>query len=235
MELADYVDRLLELRRTIGSGLILPLLVFHAAAFIIPLPTLLTAPGSGGVVDYLITSGGSIASFWLVIAAVAIAVKLMPPAALDACLRPIPLIGRTWRELDYWRIARHVEMLTSAGLDVITALRVTGSTCRSPRIARALDRAANQAEQTTASVSEALAAQRVFPEEFIALWSTGEESGRLDEMLQHLARRFAERCQNRIREIGRWLPRIVYGVVMFWLATQIIRGALSYIQLLNSF
>jgi type II secretory pathway component PulF len=125
-------------------------------------------------------------------------------------------------------------MLIGAGLGVIAALRIASRTCRSRRIGLALDRAAEQAEQTTVSVSEALAAQRVFPEEFIALWSTGEESGRLDDMLQHLAARFSDRCQNRIRAIGRWIPRIVYGFVMLYLASQIIRGMMNYINLLNS-
>ncbi len=232
-DLANHVTDLLELRRMIQSGLVLPLLVFHAAAFIIPLPALLLSQDNG-MTGYLAASAGLVAMFWLVIAGGGIALKLMPSRLLDASLRPIPLVGRTWRELDYARIARQVEMLTSAGLDVITALRFAGSTCHSPRLAAAMDRAADQAEHTTASVSEALAAQGVFPEDFIALWSTGEQSGRLDRVLRDLADRYASRCRDRMREIGRWLPRIVYGLVMIYLAIQILRGALNYIDLINS-
>ena len=68
----------------------------------------------------------------------------------------------------------------------------------------------------------------------ISLWSTGEQSGRLDEMLTRLAKHFAERCQRRMLILATWLPWLVYAAVSAYLVVQIFRLALNYINMLNS-
>lgn len=230
-ELADYLDELISLRRTILSGLLLPALILHAAAFIVPLPTLVIGNGPGA---YLVASLGFLAAVWVITGLLLGIVRSLSPATLDKLVRPLPLLGRTWRELDYWRVAGNLEMLITAGLGVIPGLRICAELCRSPRIARALHQAADRSETDGTPVSVGLRDSRAFPTDFIQLWATGEESGKLDEMLQRLARHFAERCRQRIRELAKWLPRLIYGAVMLYVALQILRLGASYVNLLNS-
>ncbi len=231
MELADFTEQLHAMRRTILTGLILPALVLHAAAFVVPLPSFLLG---GSLAGYVLASVGFIAAVWLVVILVVVLGRSASPATLDSILRPLPIFGRTWRELDYWRLVSNMEMLTNAGLGVIPALRLCADTCRSPRTAAVLRQAADAAELRGEPVSTALERAREFPPEMTAMWATGEQSGRLDDIFQRLAVQLADRCRRRMEEVARWTPRLIYAAVCVYLITQILRLAANYVNLLNS-
>jgi len=230
-ELAERTDQQIVLRRTVLSGLLLPGIILIVAAFIVPLPKLLI---DGTLTGYLVSSIGFLVAILLFILLLLLILRSLSPAALDSLLRPLPLIGSTWREFDYWRLTSSMEMLTNAGLGIIESLRESGDLCRSPRIRAAVNRAADLAETAGEPVSTGLAASGEFPVEMMALWSTGEQSGHLDDMLRRLADQFAERSQTRLQEVARWLPRVVYGLVSLYVIFQILRMAAGYVDLLNS-
>ena len=223
-ELADFTERLIQMRRTILTGLALPIFYIHAVVFIPRLPDLVLGNTSLG--GYLMSSFGALAFLYALVLGGLLAVRIASRsrygiAVLDGVIRPIPIIGKTWRELDYWRIASGMEMLINAGLGVISALRQCASFCRSPRIAGALRRAADEAE-AGGTVSLSLDQSGEFPAEMISLWATGEESGRLDEMLMRSAKYFADRCQHRMQMLSKWLPRIIYFGVIIYVAWYIL-------------
>lgn len=56
-------------------------------------------------------------------------------ATLDTLLRPVPVIGRRWRDLEHWRVVSGMEMMTNAGIGVGAALRECADFCLSPRLA----------------------------------------------------------------------------------------------------
>ncbi len=219
------------MRRTIATGLILPAIILTLAAFIVPLPKLLL---DGSLTGYLVASVGFLIAVVLVVGLGLALGRALSPATRDSLLRPLPVIGRTWRELDYWRITGSMEMLTSAGLGVVAAVRETAALCRSPKLAAALHRTADQSEQRGEPVSAGLAASGEFPPEMIALWATGEQSGRLDEALGRLADDYADRCERRMQELARWLPRVAYALVSLYVISQIFRLAFGYVNLLES-
>ena len=134
-ELADFTEQLIAMRRTILSGLAFPALILTVAAFVVPLPKLFI---DGTLTGYLVSSVGFLATVLLLLVLLLLLIRSLSPATRDHLLRPLPIIGRTWRELDYWRIASSMEMLTAAGLGVVEALRETAPLCRSPRLTRAL-------------------------------------------------------------------------------------------------
>jgi type II secretory pathway component PulF len=236
IELAEFTERLIEIRNTVLTGLLLPGAMLHAAAFIVPFPALFLG---GSREAYLQASVGFLAIIWgiAVGGVVAVRICLRSPAGsavLDAIIRPIPIFGRSWRELDYWRVSSGMGMLIDAGLGVVESLRQCARFCRSPRIARALCRTADAAERGVPP-SETLQASGAFPGEMVGLWATGEQSGKLDETFAHLSKMFAERCQRRMQEVARWVPRIMYGAVMIYMVIQIFELAGRYISALESF
>ena len=83
-------------------------------------------------------------------------------------------------------------------------------------------------------VSQALAFTGVFPEDLIQLWATGEQSGKMDEMLDRLAHLYEERWRNSLDQFVAWLPRIGYGLVVVYVVWQIFAGFSAYINTLNS-
>jgi type II secretory pathway component PulF len=230
-ELADYLEELARLRRAVLTGLILPGVMLHAAALIVPLSRLFV---EGSVAGYLAAVVAFLAPFWLAAAAIVAVFRLLPPATLAALVDPLPLVGSTWRDLDQWRVSRSVQMLTNAGVGVIAALRVAATLARHPRLAATLVAAAENAEHRGERVSTTLAASRLFPDELIGLWATGEESGKLDECLGRIADRAAERCQQRFQLLARWLPYAVYAAVAVLIAVEIIRLGARYVALLQS-
>lgn len=227
LELAEFTEELVALRRMILSGLALPAVYLAITAFIGPLPALL-AGGSTG--SYLTSSVGFLACVGLVIGGGIFAFNRAPGTLLDRLLRPLPLVGATWVELDYWRLTRNLAMLSRTSLGVIESVRLCAETCHSPRLATALRRAADEAEARGAPLSPALRASGEFPAELIALWQTGEHTGSLDDTFRRLAKLFGERCQNRLRELARWTPRVAYLAIVIYMAFQILRLAGSYLH-----
>ncbi len=235
IQLADFTERLIQIRGTMLTGMLLPGALVHAAAFIVPFPAFFL----GGTVEaYLRSSVGFLAVIWAIAIGGVVIVRIclrsaIGSAILDAIIRPTPVFGTSWRELDYWRVASGMGMLTEAGLGVVQSLRQCAKFCRSPRTATALRRAADAAEAGVPA-SESLGQSGAFPAEMISLWATGEQSGKLDEMLAYLSKHFAERFQRRMEEVAKWAPRFAYVAVMIYLVMQILKLATQYVNALNS-
>ena len=230
-ELADFTDETMALRRVILSGIALPVVYLVIALFIVPVPALVAG---GSLAGYLASSLGSLTVIALVAGGSVVAFQRAPGALLDRVLRPLPLLGTTWRELDYWHLTRTLALLSRTSVGVVPAVRLAAETCRSPRLAATLLAAADQAETRGAPLSPLLRASGELPPELTALWQTGEQSGRLDETFQRLAILFAERCRHRLAELARWTPRLVYFAVVGYMAWQILRLARGYVDSLNA-
>jgi type II secretory pathway component PulF len=230
-ELADYTDDQLGLRRIIRSGLALPAVYLVVTAFVAPLPGLFMG---GTVFSYLAASLGFLAAIALVVGGVILALQKAPGTVLDRVLRPLPLLGPTWRELDYWHLTRTLALLARTSVGVIEAVRLAAETCRSPRLALALRSAADTAEARGAPLSPLLRASGELPADLVALWQTGEQSGRLDDTFQRLATLYAERCRHRLAELARWTPRLAYFVVIAYMAFKILGLARGYVDSINT-
>jgi type II secretory pathway component PulF len=63
--------------------------------------------------------------------------------------------------------------------------------------------------------------------------ATGQESGKLDEMLSHLERHFFEESRRRLRAMAEWLPKLIYILVVLWVGWQILQMALGYGRMLS--
>ncbi len=230
-ELADYTDDQLGLRRIIRSGLALPAVYLVVTAFVAPLPGLFMG---GSVLSYLSASLGFLVVIALVVGGGILALQKAPGTLLDRVLRPLPLLGSTWRELDYWHLTRTLALLARTSVGVIDAVRLAADTCRSPRLAHALRAAAATAEARGVPLSPLLRASGELPADLVALWQTGEQSGRLDETFQRLAALFAERCRHRLAELARWTPRLAYFVVIAYMAFKILGLARGYVDSINT-
>lgn len=230
-ELADFTDEVIARRRVILSGLALPVVYLVVAAFAGPLPALFA---NGSVLRYLASSVGFLSVIALVVVGGVVAFRRAPGALLDRVLRPLPILGLTWRELDYWYLTRNLALLARTSVGVIAAVRLSADNCRSPRLAAALRRAADQAEAQGVPLSPLLRASGELPPELTALWQTGEQSGRLDDAFQRLATLFAERCRHRLQELARWTPRLAYFLVAGYMVYQILHLARGYLESLNT-
>ncbi len=229
-ELADFTEEVIALRGVVVSGLALPVVYLAITAFLGPLPALFAG---GSVFAYLVSSVGFLALVALGAGALVLGFKRAPGALLDRVLRPLPFLGATWREWDYWHLTRTLALLSRTSIGVIPAVRQAADTCRSPRLATTLRTASDQAETRGVPLSPLLRATGELPVEMMALWQTGEQTGRLDETFQRLAVLFAERSRRRLAELTRWTPRLVYFLVAAYMVLQIVHLARGYLDTLN--
>jgi type II secretory pathway component PulF len=73
----------------------------------------------------------------------------------------------------------------------------------------------------------------VFPEDIIQFWATGEQSGRMDEMLDRLATHYEDRWRRNLDQTVTWLPRIAYVFVAAYVIYQIFTMYSAYFNQYN--
>ena len=119
------------------------------------------------------------------------------------------------------RLSIALESLLNAGVSIIEAWELAAAASGSPALSRAVLswRAEVRVGQTPA---EAVRASRAFPELFSNLYSTGEISGQLDDTLRRLYQHYQEEAVRQMRFVAEWMPRLVYLLVVVFIAFQII-------------
>jgi type II secretory pathway component PulF len=153
---------------------------------------------------------------------------------MDRLLLTVPVLGRLRFDYALSQWVSSIRLMLRAGISIVPALEYASRTVPSPLIADAYQRAAPLVGGQL-DVSQALASTGVFPEELIQFWATGEESGKMDEMLDRLARFYEERWRNSLDQTAIWLPRIVYLWIILGIARLILTMAWAYVNNLNSF
>jgi len=227
LSLAAYYDERARARGQFLSALILPMIVLIAAVFISRFPALVL--GTFGSVpyttaDYLRDTVG----FLAVLVAVVFGAYWMgrwllslPGANLifDRFLRMIPIFGafRLDYALSQW--FESIRLLLNAGHGIVHAMEHASRMVPSPLLARAYSEARALVDEGS-QVSEALRATGFFPEQVLQFWATGEESGRMDEMLERLSEQYRERWRRSLSLLASWLPWLAYVLVGIYIIYQ---------------
>jgi len=224
-QLADWYFFTQRLRGIIISGLLLPFLLVHIAAFLTPLPRLIL--GQANLTQYLSTVVLTLLPLYLIIFAV-IAIRRFTPDTgtlrriLEGVLSLVPVLRRGLRDLALSRYNRAFHMLLSAGVPGIRAAEMALEYTGNAVIARRLRGAAEAARQGNLFWN---GFDPRLPVEFIESWRIGEESGSLDRTTQRLADKYADSAEMLLKEFARWLSRIFYFLIMIMMAAAILRLA----------
>jgi general secretion pathway protein F len=212
--LAEFRERSAQLRGRVSTALIYPAIVMITAicasvflmTFVIPrilqplieqgltlpLPTRIVK----GASDFLI------AWWWLVGIAVACAFAAVT-AALNTTrgkllfhrtLLRIPLLGDLVRKQAIVRIAIVVSTLLKSGIVFVRALEIAQRTTTNLVVRDALIRC-ERAITAGGDISDALAQSGAFPPMVIQIFAVGQQSGRLEEMLDRLAGVYDQQVQ----------------------------------------
>ena len=98
----------------------------------------------------------------------------------------IPLIGRLSRGLNTSRFARTLSILSSSGVPVLEALRISAEVVSNLPMREAVHYAADRVREGS-SISTALEHSKLFPPMTIRLIASGESSGKMEDMLERSA------------------------------------------------
>ncbi len=220
--LADWYAFRRRLRRIIQSGLLLPLLLFHALAVLGPLPGLFL--GRTGLAGYLAQVAGVLAALYVPAGVVLAIVHLSPRAGqvrrvLDRAALGIPLLGGGIRQLALGRFCRGFQALFRAGVDVIRSVELSSDAAGNTIVAAWL-RAGADSARAGGDVSEGFSGR--LPREFLESWRIGEQTGQLDEAAGRLAETALESAESTFVALGTWLPRLLYLIICLVMAVQIV-------------
>lgn len=218
--LAQVIEQEQEIRGRVRSSLVYPafLLVFTAGAITVLMlkvvPTFETIFAGSKVELPLITRfviGSSrflVHYWWLVLGVSAMIVAGVtrywqtPEGRLrrDEMSLRLPLIGSLSLRLQTARMARTFGTMLQSGVPLIQALGILQLTAGNTVLSGALERSVRGIREG-GSVAANLKAQGVFPALAVHMIGVGEETGRLEEMLDNVARTFDSEVQSSLRSL----------------------------------
>lgn len=230
-QLADLLDRSLELRRELLGATLYPMILAAlvltsvvilvtvlvprlieplAGEFTLPMPT-----------RVLLGIAAFFSSYWFycVIAIVLLWVGWQTwvrlPAnrlRVDAFKLRIPVLGRLLRDVAVARFARTLGTLVAAGIPILDALRVTRDTLGNAALKHEVD---TVREHVTAgkSLAEPLERSGLFPPLLIQVVNLGERSGRLEHMLLHAAGAFDRQVTSSIKLFTKAFPPLLIMIM----------------------
>ncbi len=225
---ADLLDKDVKLRRSILSATLYPMILgalivvaiivvvtvivpnvvksLAGQVAVLPLPTRIVM----GVAEFFGTY------WWLIIPGVVAALLALkhtyeqpgPRLWVDTKLLRIPVLGRLLRDVAVARFTRTLGTLTSAGIPVLTALKVTKGTLSNRAMERVIDEVCEQVAGGR-TIAEPMDRSGYFPPMLVQIVNLGERSGRLDEMLNQAAGAFEDRTETSVKLFTTALPPIL--------------------------
>jgi len=231
-QLADLLERSVELRRELVGATVYPLIVAGLIAlsvvvlvtFVLPKvmqPILAADRELPWPTQVLLATADFVRTWWLAIIAVGVAAAfgwrrwIAEPRnrfAFDGFLLRIPVLGRLLRDVAVARFTRTLGTLVSAGIPIITALRIVRDTLGNAVLTDAIDRVEDKVT-TGQSLAEPLEKCGHFPPLLVQIVNIGERSGRLETMLLHAAGAFDRQVNNSIKLFTKALPPVLLVVM----------------------
>lgn len=224
-QLADLLERSIELRRELVGATIYPLIVLvimgvSVTIFVtLLLPQLMIPLAQQGVplpwpTLVLLGFADFIRSWWWAMAAAGIggyfawkAWSAVPEnrRIIDGFLLRVPVLGTLLRDIAVARFTRTLGTLSSAGVPILNALAIVRDTLGNTVMMDAID---DVREKVTTGGSLATPLERCghFPPLLVQIVNIGERSGRLEGMLMHAASAFDRQVNNSLKVFTKALP-----------------------------
>ncbi len=224
-QLADLLDRGVELRRELVGATIYPLIVLvimiiSVVIFVaVLLPTLMVPLTQQGVelpwpTRVLLGFSEFIRNWWW---AVLIGIgsgifawrswSSIPQnrRRIDGVLLRIPILGPLLRDIAVARFTRTLGTLSSAGVPILSALGIVRDTLGNTVMMDAIDEVREKVT-TGGSLASPLERCGHFPPLLVQIVNIGERSGRLEGMLLHAATAFDRQVNNSLKIFTKALP-----------------------------
>jgi type II secretory pathway component PulF len=226
--LAEWYEFQGRIARQSMTGLILPMITITLASFVFPLPRLVLGHIETG--GYLTRVLLWLSLFYLPVACLLILYRHAPRRGalrwlFDHALLRVPVLRTGLRELGISRYCRAFNMLYKSGVPIVRALEQatsgTGNMAVSAMFARC-PQMAQAGKMASAGFS------RRIPQEYGELWQVGEETGELDRMVDKIVEISTDRAELYLSQFSRWLPKLIYGLVMLALIVMILGLARGY-------
>jgi len=200
--LADYTEARQELRQRVTNAMVYPIALVAMAFAIISFMLATVVPRIVSVFEnasgelpaltrYLIATSDFMRNHWLalIIAMVALFYGVWwllqqdgPKRSYHRLLLRMPITGRLTRGINTARFTRTLSILAGSGVPILDALKIAAEVIENLPMRDAVTEASLRVREG-ASISQSLAASKLFPPMMIHLIASGETGGKLEEML----------------------------------------------------
>lgn len=230
-QLADLLERSLELRRDVLGAVLYPMIVAvliaaSATILVTVIVPKLIEPLAGGMrlpwpTEVVLVIANALSSYWIHTIIIGTAIWLgwrtWVNAAenreiIDRLKLRLPIIGPLLRDVAVARFTRTLGTLASAGLPILDALRITRNTLGNRALMRAIDEVQDQVTSGK-SLADPLERSGLFPPLLVQVVNLGERSGRLESMLLHAAKAFDRQVNTSIKLFSKALPPLLLVVM----------------------
>ena len=206
IELADTIEKQVELKGKIKSAMTYPIAVFFLVILIVtamlifvvptfatlydglggqlPLPTRILLAVSSGFVKYfpfiILFMGGTVYGLRRFIK------TTRGRAIADQVILKIPIFGALMHKTALTRFSRTLSVLQRSGVPILESLEITADTVNNTVMAKAINDIQDGVKQGE-SMAKPMATNAIFPPMVTQMLAVGEETGALDEMLSKIA------------------------------------------------
>jgi type IV pilus assembly protein PilC len=234
-ELAEFAEQMHNFRNRILTKLAYPVLMLHAAAFIMGIVRLFDTGGDlAAALLYMVTVLGPV---YLIVAAGAALFKMGDGSSslrmfVDRIIYHCPGVGSVAHNLGMARFTGAFAALYEAGVPMNRALPLAANAAGTSVLRHRL---APSAEALAAGepIARAMRESGLLNEIEQGMLFTGMEAGRVDEAFRRLEKAFGEAAGTTIDRLAIIIPGLIYGCVAIFVIIQILKLAARYVGMLN--
>jgi type IV pilus assembly protein PilC len=214
-ELSDYYEFQTQLRRTFLASLALPALEYIGAILVLSLAQYIIGifsetGGTGAAIKTLVLGYGI--PLALIAAYFTVTRLLRGSHAVHEIFLRIPVLQKVVRSLALARFSLVMHMMFEAGAAVEDAVeRACEATANGAFIARA-DRAREAIRQGD-NLTAALQGTGLFPRQYLEILSVAEESGKISERFEWLAREHQKQAQRSLSALMAFLGYLIWALL----------------------
>lgn len=227
-ELAERHRTRARLRAKLFFGALYPIFLIHAAAVAAPFIHDVDFSGkdSPGSLSTILTSGAvgacrNLGLLWAFAGAVWFAQSHLPRARAFV-LRRIPLWAGAVKHSALATFAGTLASLLRAGVAIGPAWAFAGKVSSDPRILAASEKIAFSVDEKNEPPGKLLREMTVFPEDFRALYLTGERTGKIEERLDELRTRHEAAAVTRATTAAFVYPVLLTVLAMLLVAARVV-------------
>jgi len=217
-----YADRATQLS-TMKSRLMLPAFIFLLALVIQPVPALIR--GSLSVAGYVWQVSRPILLISILIWVVRALAGANARASRKSFYQRLPLYGPIFVRQNLRDVFESLGLMLEAGVPMLDAWPAALDTADDGDIRRELMKIRPRIAKGTSLTDALHGVQYIKDERLTQFVRTGEASGKLPEMLLRHTGMETASINSSLEQLALWVPRVVYGMVVLWMAYGLLTGS----------
>jgi type IV pilus assembly protein PilC len=228
-KVAEFAEQRQKLNDKVKSAMAYPIVALTVAVivfwvmltFIIPVfKSMFDGMGSElpAFTQMLINLSGLMRSFWMLIIIAVIGgafyatkqyYKTEPGRyQIDGMMLKLPILGDVIQKVAVARFTRTFGVLVRSGVPMLTALDVVKETAGNAVLSKAVESVQREVREG-GSISKPLSKEPLFPPMVVQMVAVGEETGKLDDMLQKIADFYDDEVENAVEALTSVLEPIM--------------------------